>query len=238
VRKLRQIQVAAPIIAVDPNSPATASPRFGGVASGVGVGVSVGNGVAEGSALRRGVAVAVGDGAGANVSVGTGVGAAVGVGVGAGVGDRQKGCGKHGVGLGDGVGDGVLVWNGPAAAAAGQSNIAAAKHRRPTSRPLSRNEGLPSMRLHLNDEMRLRRTHSAQVVDLFQNNLGKMTVVRKLAIGEDVRLPPARVRLLYSVHAADRLEDVLGVPGLDRYEDVGRSCHAFTSAGLECTRSR
>jgi hypothetical protein len=90
VRSVRQIHVAAPIIAIDPKSPATASPRLAGTAAGVGVGVSVGSALGVGEVVRRGVVVALTVGEGAAV-VCTGVGATVGVGVGAGVGDSQKG---------------------------------------------------------------------------------------------------------------------------------------------------
>ncbi len=111
LRYPRQIHAARPIIAVDPNSPATARPRFGGALSAAGVGLSVANGVIVGSDVRDGVALAVADGVGSGVSVATGVGTGVGVSVGTGVGVLQRG-GRHGsVGVGDGdsVGGGVGV---------------------------------------------------------------------------------------------------------------------------------
>jgi nucleoside-triphosphatase len=58
-----------------------------------------------------------------------------------------------------------------------------------------------------------------------------MTIVGHLAVREDVGLSPACVRLLHAFDRADRREDVLRVPGLDRHEDVRTSGHTFPFAG-------
>ena len=131
VKKLRQIHAAAPIIAVDPNSPATARPRLGVSVCGVGVGLSVGNGVAVASSVRRGVALAVADGEAVGASVGSAVGGGDAVGVAVGGGWPQNG-GMHGsVGVGDAVGDSVgdAVGKGCAVANAGQAAPTARKIR-------------------------------------------------------------------------------------------------------------
>ena len=217
LRYPRQIQAASPIIAVDPNSPATARPRFGGALSGDGVGLSVANGVIVGSDVCDGVtdAVAVADGSG--VWVGSAVGGAVGGCVGTGVAVVQNG-GRHGsVGVGDGEAD--AVGGGVSCA------FARVMKNRSDAAPKTRTAATRRT-LHLNNEVRLGRANTGQAVNPFEHDLSEVLVVRKLAEREDVRLTPARVRLLHAVQSANRCEDVLRVAGLDRNQNVRRR-HRF-----------
>lgn len=176
-------------MAVDPNNPATASPRFGGGASGVGVGLSDGTGDAVGSSVpRAGVGAADALAAGVGVSVSCGVGDGLGDTIGDGVGVSQNG--KHGVGgvvvVGDGVGDGDGVGS-CAAAAAGQSTNA-----KPTNTIAAR-------ALHLDNEVRLRGSNTGEAVDALENDIGEMAVIGELTEREDVGLSPAGMRLLDTV---------------------------------------
>jgi len=210
-----------PIIAVDPNNPATARPRFGGVASGVGVGLSVGIGVGVEASVGRGVAVDVAAGVDVGASVGSDVGGAVGSGVAVGGGVETQNGGRHGVSVGSGEGEGDgggvgVCWI--CALAASVSTKSAA---------ISSATNAPSLRnLHLNDEVRLRGPHARQIVDAFENDLRQVSIVGELAESEDVGLPPTRMRLLHTVDRTDRSEHILRVPCFDRNQDVRRCPHA------------
>jgi hypothetical protein len=113
IRYRRHNHAADPIIAVDANKPATASPRLGSVGSGDGVGVNVGSAVGVGSSVRLGeVDAGVAANVGSAVCIGRDVGGGVGTAEGEGLGVSQNG-GMHGGGVGEGssVGVGVGVPN-------------------------------------------------------------------------------------------------------------------------------
>ena len=134
-----------------------------------------------------------------------GVGDGVGVGVG-----QEPSSGSH-----VGVGDCAVATDADASTAARDSSRTIAGRRRTRRRLIY---------ISTTRWVSVERT-PGRLVDPVEDDLGEVAVVRELAVGEDVRLSPARVRLLHAVECADRREDVLRVSRFDRNEDVRSRGH-------------
>jgi hypothetical protein len=140
-----------------------------------------------------------------------------------------------GVGVGSGVGDGVgQSTPSGSGQAVGVCADAAIGDSTTATNAINRTDAERLLTSHLNDEVGLGGTNPREVVDPVEHDLREVLVVRELAVGEDVRLPPARVRLLDTVERADRREDLLRVSRFDGDEDVRSRGHSDESSAAAC----